>query len=106
MLPLSPRISQCTGQFFIKRLKFLAATSSLRVEQNLVHLDRFLHLSQKVVGVTLTPKFLLGVLCTAHNCTVYQSSCHGPQRTEAIQAGETSSFNFTVCVKSVPLYHF
>ena len=34
--------------------KFLAATSNLREEQNLVHLGRFLHFSQKVVGVTLS----------------------------------------------------
>ena len=30
-------------------LKFLAATSNLRVAQNLVHLGKFLHFSQKVV---------------------------------------------------------
>ena len=36
-----------------QRPKFLAATSNLRVEQNLVHLGRFWHFSQKVVGVTL-----------------------------------------------------
>ena len=53
MLPLSPRICQCMSHFFVKRLKFLAATSNLLVEQNLVHLGRFLHFSQKVVGVTL-----------------------------------------------------
>ena len=35
------------------RPKFLAATSDLYVEQILVHLGRFLHFSQKVVGVTL-----------------------------------------------------
>ena len=40
-------------QFFVKRPKFLSATSSLRVQQNLVHLDRFIHFSKKVVGVTL-----------------------------------------------------
>ena len=57
MLPLSPRICQCMRRFFLKRPKFLAATSNLRVEQNLVHLDRFLHFSQKVVGVTLTAEF-------------------------------------------------
>ena len=33
-------------------------TSNLRVEQNLVHLGRFLHFSQKVVGVTLKEKML------------------------------------------------
>ena len=38
--------------FFCQRPKFLAATSNLRVEQNLVHLGRFLHFSQKEVGVT------------------------------------------------------
>ena len=56
MLPLSPRICQCMRQFFVKGPKFLAATSNLRVEQNLVHLGRFLHFSQKVVGVTLKLK--------------------------------------------------
>ena len=35
--------------------KFLASTSNLREEENLVHLGRFLHFSQKVVGVTLNP---------------------------------------------------
>ena len=40
-------------RFFVKRQKLLAATSNLRVEQNLVHLDRFLHFSQIVFGVTL-----------------------------------------------------
>ena len=49
MLPLSPRICQCMRQFFVKRPTFLAETSNLRVEQNLVHLGRFLHFSQKVV---------------------------------------------------------
>ena len=38
---------------FVKRPKFLAATSNLRVEQNLMHLGRFLHFSQTVVGETL-----------------------------------------------------
>ena len=51
MLALSPRI--CMKQFFVKRPKLLSATSNLRVEQNLVHLSRFMHFSQKVVGVTL-----------------------------------------------------
>ena len=50
MLPLSPRICKCMRQFFVKRPEFLAATSNLRVEQNL---GGFLHFSQKVVGVTL-----------------------------------------------------
>ena len=40
-------------QFLVERPKFLSATSNLRVEQNLVHLGRFMHFSQKVVGVTL-----------------------------------------------------
>ena len=53
MLPLNPCICQCIRQFFIKRPKFLAAISNLCVGQNLVHLGRFLHFSQKVVGVTL-----------------------------------------------------
>ena len=34
-------------------MRLLAATSNLRIEQNLVHLGRFLHFSQEVVGVTL-----------------------------------------------------
>ena len=48
---------------------YLAATSNLRVEQNLVHLGRFLHFSQKVVGVTLNNsatwtamKFIFGTI--------------------------------------------
>ena len=32
---------------FVKRPKFLAATSNLRVEQNLVYLDRFCILAKK-----------------------------------------------------------
>ena len=52
MLPLSSRICQCIRQFFVKRPTFLATTANLRVEQNLVHLGRFLHFSQKVDGVT------------------------------------------------------
>ena len=33
--------------------------------------------------------------------------CNKHERTcEANQAGENSSFIFTVCVKAVPLYHF
>ena len=54
MLPLSPHICQCMRQFFVKRPKFLAATSNLRLEQNLVHLGRFSQFTQKVVGVTLS----------------------------------------------------
>ena len=46
-----PRICR---RFFVERPKFLAATYNLRVERNLVHLGRFLHFSQKVVGVTLS----------------------------------------------------
>ena len=38
---------------FVKRPKFLSATSSFCVEQNLGHLGRFMHFSQKVVGVIL-----------------------------------------------------
>ena len=56
MLPLNPRICQCIRRF-VKRPKFLAATYNLRVEQNLVHLVRFLHVSQKVVGMTLSLPF-------------------------------------------------
>ena len=37
---------------FVKIPKYLLATSSLSVEQKLVHLDRFMHFGQKVVGVT------------------------------------------------------
>ena len=48
MLSLSPRLCQCMRQFFVKRPKFLAATSNVRVEQHLVHLGRFLHFSQEV----------------------------------------------------------
>ena len=44
MLPLSPHVCQCMRQFLVK---------NLCVEQNLVHLGRFLHFTQKVVGVTL-----------------------------------------------------
>ena len=53
MLPLSPRICQCMRRFLVKRPKFLAASSNLLVDKNLVHLGRFLHFSQKVVGVAL-----------------------------------------------------
>ena len=49
MLPSIPRICQCMRRFFVKRPTFLAATPNLREEQNLVHLGRFLHFSQKVV---------------------------------------------------------
>ena len=41
----------------IFRKKFLAATSNLREEQNLVHLGRFLHFNEKVFGVTLIINF-------------------------------------------------
>ena len=41
-------------RFFVKRPTFLAATSNLRVDQNLVRLDRLLHFSGKVVGMTLS----------------------------------------------------
>ena len=54
MLSLSPRIRQCMRRFFVKRPKFLAATSNLHVEHNSVDLSRLLHFSQKVVGVALT----------------------------------------------------
>ena len=39
--------------FFVERPNYWLATSSLSVEQNLVHFDRFIHFSQKVVGATL-----------------------------------------------------
>ena len=42
---------------FVKRPKFLAATSNLRVEQNFVYLGRLLHFGQKVVEVTLNIYF-------------------------------------------------
>ena len=62
MLPLSPCICQCMMQFFGQKTEVLALTSNLRAEQNLVHIDRFLHFSQKMVGVTLRPIFrLVGV---------------------------------------------
>ena len=35
---------------FVERPKFLSVTSNLPVEQNFVHLGRFMHFSQKVVG--------------------------------------------------------
>ena len=38
---------------FVKRPKFLSATSDLHVEQNLVHSGRFMHFGQKVVGVKI-----------------------------------------------------
>ena len=59
MLPLHV-FANARDNFLSKDPKFLAATSNLRIEQNLVRLGRFLHFSQKVVGVTLrafyTPK--------------------------------------------------
>ena len=58
MLPLSLRTCQCMRQFFVKRPQFLAATSNLRAEQNLVHLGKCLHFSRKVVGVTLSQYFV------------------------------------------------
>ena len=44
---------------FCHKTEVLAATSNLRVEQTLVHLGRFLHLSQTVVGVILIKTVLL-----------------------------------------------
>ena len=41
---------------------FLAGTSNLCVERNLVHLGRFLHFSQKIVGVTLTTEVFISNL--------------------------------------------
>ena len=52
---------------FCQRPNFLAATSNLREEQNLVHLGRFLHFSQKVVGVTL-----MGLVPTLFRITTEQ----------------------------------
>ena len=45
MPSLSPHICQSMRKVFVKRPKYLSATSSLSVEQNLVHLDRFTHFS-------------------------------------------------------------
>ena len=77
MLPLSPRICQCMRRFFVKRPKFLAATSNLRVEQNLVHLGRFLHFSQKVVRVTLRrfPKLFTMSSCQ-YESTIPEKEVH------------------------------
>ena len=50
---LSPRICQFMKYFFVKIPKHLSATSNLFVVQDLVHLDRFMHFSEKLVGVTL-----------------------------------------------------
>ena len=47
MLPLSPWTRQCMRQFFCQKTEVLAATSNLHVEQNSVHLGRFLYLAQK-----------------------------------------------------------
>ena len=47
--PHGPDLSSPCGRKF----EFQSATSSLSVEQNLVHLDRFTYFDQKVVGVTL-----------------------------------------------------
>ena len=44
---------------FVKRPKNLSATSSLYVEQNLVHLDRSMQLGQKVFRVTLMMNCIL-----------------------------------------------
>ena len=74
MPPLSPCICQCMRLFFVKRPKFLAATSNLRVEQNSVHLGRFLHFSQKVVGVTLNAVYFMQDL-TAFSFSDLQSKC-------------------------------
>ena len=46
---------------FCQKTEVLAATSNLRAEQNLVHLGRFLHFSQKVVGVTLSQKIMINI---------------------------------------------
>ena len=59
MLPLSLRICQCMRQ----KTEVLAAISNLRVEQNLVHLGRILHFSQKVVEVTLNTSLLAKFQC-------------------------------------------
>ena len=43
------------------------------------------------------------------NCSLggdFRVSCHAERTCSANQAGENSSFIFTVCVKSVPRYHF
>ena len=51
MLPLSPRICQCMRRFFVKRPTFLAATSNLRVGQNLMHLGRCRLISLRIFPV-------------------------------------------------------
>ena len=40
------------------------------------------------------------------NSDVFKSYCRPYRTCESNPAGENSSFIFTVCVKSVPLYHF
>ena len=40
-------------------MKFLSATSNLRVEQNLVDLERFLDVRLKVVGLTLKTEIFI-----------------------------------------------
>ena len=62
MPSLSPRICQPMRYFFVKRPKYLSATSSLSVEQNLVHLDRAMHFSQTVVGLNLRGHYNLAEL--------------------------------------------
>ena len=57
-----------------------STTSNLRVEQTLVHLGRFLHFSQKVVGVTLIwPQcgfyFDHSVLCSENKAIMAKDGC-------------------------------
>ena len=51
---LKPPYLPMHGTIFCQKTKILAATSNLPVEQNLEHLGRLLHFSQKVVGVTIS----------------------------------------------------
>ena len=57
---------------FCQKTKVLAETFNLRVEQNLVHLGRFLHVSQEVVGVTL--RGASGVNCVQHKLDIAGTS--------------------------------
>ena len=62
MLPLSAVFANARDNFFVKRPKFRTATSNLCVEQNVVHLGRLLHFSQKVVRVILNKDRLYQIL--------------------------------------------
>ena len=115
MLPLSSRICQCIRQFFVKRPKSLAATSNLRVEQNLVHLGRFLHFSQKVVGVNLRrfPYEYLCISCACSGiiylvsffrrvCTCFKSEC----QCWKLILSRTETFVNDFVASGIGMYHF